>query len=222
MARKRHVLHQKLPVLVLAIDASFDPITQACRKVRESRSYPRLRRQGYQITTLAGPLARRLYVSSELHRANMIYITAMGHGDERSFTGDFFDPILQIGSYTVDEARGKIFHLLSCRTAAQLGPDLVRNGCRAFFGYDENFTFVPGKIEAFLDCDAEVDCAILSGHSASEVYQATRGAFERQVAEFRKSGQYYTAAVLEFDLDHLRSPVDGSAWGDPRAVLVQP
>ena len=109
---------------------------------------------------------------------------------------------------------------MSCQTARDLGPDFVRNGCRAYFGYDENFTYYMSAKDTFLECDSEIDRAFADGLSAAQVYERVKLLFDRNIADLRAAGKLYQAAALEFDRDHLRSPSSGGAnWGDPRAKL---
>jgi hypothetical protein len=95
----------------------------------------------------------------------------------------------------------------------------VRKGCPAFFGYDENFTFHFDFADLFFECDAEIDLAFAEGLTAKKVDARVRALFERRIAELLAAGHVYVAATLRFDLDHLRSPADGKAWGRGGAKL---
>ena len=216
---KRRTVTLSLDAVVIGIDASFEPITQAARNYRQKNVYPYLESKGFTVQRLQGSMARRSYVAPEVRKPNVHYITGLGHGSYQSFTGDFYDPIFSVGNYSSEESTGKIVHLLSCETARTLGPDFTLHGCRAYFGYDENFSFQPDIADLFFECDAEIDRAIADGLSAGEVIPRVRAVFDKHIAELRTQGSNYKAATLEFDRDHLRSPADGKQWGDSAAKL---
>jgi hypothetical protein len=209
-----------LNVTVLGIDSNYEPVTKAAFDYRETHVYPYLKAKGFQITKLQGPLARRYYVAPEARMREVVYLTGVGHGSYNLYTGDHGDVIFKVGSYQPEEARGKIVHFLSCETARDLGPDFVRNGCRAYFGYDENFSFTWADANIFFECDSEIDRAFGNRLSAAQVYIQVKKLFDTRIAELRAAGKVYPAATLEFDRDHLRCPSSGgSNWGNPTAKL---
>src|SRR5437899_9395138 len=103
---------------------------------------------------------------------------------------------------TISKSRSKIIHLLSCRTALLLGPDLVTHGCRAYFGYDEDFTFVTAEAAIFFACDSEIDRAFADGLTAAQTYDRVFKLYTSRIAELRAAGKLYSAAILELDRDH--------------------
>jgi len=209
-----------LKVVVLAIDANFEPITRTAYDYRQKNVYPYFASKGFKVDRTQGALARRAYVSAEARKPNVHYLTGVGHGTYDSFTGNYYDPIFSVGNYSPEESQGKLVHFLSCETAQKLGPDFVGHGCKAYFGYDENFSFQPDTADVFFECDAEIDRGFADGLSADQVLERTRAAFDKRIADLRAQGSAYKAATLEFDRDHLRSPADGAKWGDPNAKLV--
>jgi hypothetical protein len=178
--------------------------------------------KGLAIDKCQGVMARRIYVAPKAQQANVGYLTGVGHGFYTTFTGHFYDPIFEVGNFSSAEARGKIVHLLSCKTARDLGPDFVRNGCLAYFGYDEDFAFSTADQDVFFECDSEIDRAFADGLTAEEVYDRVKALFTQRVAQFRAQGKQLEAATLELNLDRLRcpsSPPGANAWGDPKAKL---
>lgn len=69
-------------------------------------------------------------------------IIGLGHGDENTYYGRGFNPMLQVGQYNPDEVRGKFIKLISCLSGADLGPDMIKNGALAFQGYKEEYVFL--------------------------------------------------------------------------------
>jgi hypothetical protein len=210
----------QLRPVALAIDSSYEPVTRAGFNYRQANVYPYLTSHGLSVRRCQGKLARRHFVSQEARKSDVVYLTGVGHGSETTYTGDNGDPILSVGSYAPAEVAGKVLHLLSCQTAAQLGPDCVANGCKAYFGYDVNFTFVPKSKDIFFECDSAIDRAFARGLSADAVYALVTRLFKKRIAELSAGGSDYTAATLETDLDHLCAPSVDARWGDPKAKLT--
>lgn len=69
-------------------------------------------------------------------------IIGVGHGDEVSFTGHNEALILEIGKYAPREVQGSVIKLLSCLTGIALGPDLIKNGAKAFLGYVDDYVWI--------------------------------------------------------------------------------
>ena len=128
-----------------------------------------------------------------------------------------------VGAYAATEVKGKIAHFLSCLTAQQLGPDFVVRGCRAYFGYDQDFVVLSGDYEDyFFECDSAIDLGFAAGLTASEVYVKVAALYRQRAAELRAkgtSGGIYAANVLDYDLAHLMCPSTGARWGDVNAKL---
>lgn len=206
-------------VTAVAIDSSYEAVTEAARKYRDEHVYPYLEQRGLQVKRLQGNLARRMYVEAAVIEPGVEFITGVGHGLQDLYTGQYGDQIFRVGKYDSKEVNPKIVHFLSCQTAAKLGPDFVRNGCRAYFGYDVNFTFHMDEADVYFECDSEVDRAFADGLTAGDVYKRVRALFEKNIAALHAKGKHYQASTLEMDLDHLRSPSDGVAWGDTAAKL---
>lgn len=208
-----------LPISALCIDSNHEPVTQACFDYREAKVYPYLEVKGLQLVRCQGGLARRHYVSIEAVKPSVHYITGVGHGTADTFTGDYFDPVYSCGNYNGEEVRNKITHFISCQTAQLLGPDFIKNGCEAYFGYDADFALQLDEVEIFMYCDSEIDRALADGATAAEVYDRVISVFNNYINEFRRLGQNYKAATLEYNRDHLRCPSIGSQWGKTEARL---
>lgn len=220
--RKRHsrAVSLNVDLVVLAVDANFEFVTQIGFEYRQAHTYPMLEKKGFKLQRCQGPLARRIYIAPEARKPGVVYITGIGHGAYDSYTGDFFDPIFNVGNYSPEEAQGKITHFISCETGRDLGPDFVLHGCRAYFGYDENFSFQPDDADIFFDCDTEIDRGFAEGLTAGLVYERAKKLFDHRIAEFRAAGKEFKAATLEFNRDHLRAPSSGAQWGDVNARLI--
>ncbi len=223
----------KMGSVVLAIDSNYDEITAAAFSYRQLHVYPKLVEKGFHIERCQGKLARRYYVASAARKQNVKYITGVGHGSEDTFTGDQGIPIFRIGNYDLEESNDKIIHFLSCQTALQLGSDLVQHGCRAFFGYDVNFTVILETPDIFFECDSEIDLGFADTNNAEEVYNRTKQIYENRIKEYQdkwieslRSDNEREAQQseliwkwLKFNLNHLCCPSINERWGDSQAKL---
>lgn len=209
----------EVPETVLAIDSNYEPATKAAFDYREKHVYPQLSAAGFAVSKLQGPLARRAYAANAAKVPGTVYITGVGHGSYDTYTGHWYDPVFRIGNYDAHESTGKIVHLLSCQTGRDLGPDFVRNGCLAYFGYDEDFVFDVKNTDVFFECDSEIDLAFAAGLTAAQVYDRVIALFNDHILAAENAGQLYTASLLEEDRDRLRAPASGAAWGQGTARL---
>lgn len=209
--------------VILAIDANFDPVTQAPFEYREANVYPHMEGKGFKIVRRQGVLARRADVAPQARKPNVVYLTGVGHGFRNSYTGDNLDPIFSKGHFRIEECKGKIVHFLSCETAAGLGPNFVENGCRAYFGYSDNFTYPPILADIFFECDSEIDRGFADGLNADEVYQRVLARFQHHIDQLKStgdSGDLHNASILEVDLRLLRAPSVSEEYGDKNARLI--
>jgi hypothetical protein len=216
----RKVLTFTVPVTAVGIDSNWEPATLAAFQYREKHVYPHIASKGFSIDKCQGPMAKRIYAAPKAQQSGVAYLTGVGHGSYTTYTGHYYDPVFQVGNCSVAEPQGKIVHFLSCETARDLGPDFVKNGCLAYFGYDDDFVFTLADQDLFFECDSEIDRAFADGMTAAEVYDRVKLLFAQRAADFRAQGKQNEAATLELDFDRLRCPSSGgSAWGDAKAKL---
>lgn len=206
---------------ILAIDSSYDKITQASCVYRNQHVYPYLESKGFELVRCQGKLARRIYVEPKACQKEIVYITAVGHGTDTTYMGEYCDPIFDIGNYQPKESIGKIVHFFACETAAKLGPDFVDQGCRAYFGYYDDFIVLMRVSDAFFDCDSEIDRAFADGLTAEEVYDRVIEYYNKKIDELIGGRHYDVAAALENNRDRLSSPSVDAKWGDKNAKLLQ-
>jgi hypothetical protein len=216
--RKRKI---ELEYLILGIDSSWEPVTKAGSEYRTKHVYGYFTKKRLQWKRLSGSMARRQYVAPDARQGSVDFVTGVGHGSFSTYTGDFGDEVWSVGNYGDDEVRGKVFHLLSCQTARDLGPDMVKRGARAYFGYDVNFTLLMEYSDIFFECDSEIDRAFADGLNAGEVFGRVTALFDRRIEEFRAQGREYAATLLETDRDHLCGPSKDARWGDTEARLEE-
>jgi hypothetical protein len=209
-----------LPITMLGIDANMDPQTQAPHDYREVHVYPYFVKKGFTVEKCQTTLATQPHVSSTAKKPEVLYITGSGHGFPTIFLGHMYNVIWEATTYSSVESKGKIMHLLSCLSGANLGPDLVANGCRAFFGYDAKFVFEHTKPGIYLECDSEIDRAFAEGLTADEVYKRVIKLFDKHIDAARLACDVDRVAMLEQDRDHLVCPSVDPKFGDKHAKLA--
>lgn len=206
---------------ILAIDASYDKITQACYTYRNRHLYPYMESKGFEIVRCQGKSAQRIYVEPKARQKDIVYITGVGHGTDTTYMGENDNPIFDIGKYQPEESNNKIVHFFACQTAAKLGPDFVIHGCLAYFGYDEDFVVYMDISDAFFECDSEIDRAFVDNLTAEEVYEHVIDHYNQKIYELKEGKHYDAAAALEHNRDHLRSPSIDPKWGNKKVKLIQ-
>lgn len=194
----------------LAIEANFDDITKAAFKYRQQHVYPYLESKGIRVVLLQDKEAVRQRVAAAAAQTGIKYLTGVGHGRENSFCGYKNKPIFRVGRYAAEEVREKVIHLLSCFTASNLGEDFRDRGCRAFFGYKEEFAVsfndlaeLESLAEEFFGSDAEIDRAFADGVPVERILEQVRGKFDEHIARLDRRGHRESSATLESNRDLL-------------------
>jgi hypothetical protein len=173
---------------------------------------------------VTGEAARPESVWRALASADVRYLTGVGHGLTDRYKGHEGENLFRVGEYAEHEPQGKIVHFAACETALQLGPQFVRNGCRAFFGYHGTFYYPSGDeseevLDRFFACDSEIDLAFVDGLNAAEVYERVHAKYTLEIETLRRAGRERAAGLLRDNRDGLRAPTTGRGWGDPSARL---
>ena len=181
---------------ILAIDSSYDKLTQASCVYRNRYVYPYFESRGFEIIRCQGRFARRIYVEPVICQKDIVYVTGVGHGTDTTYMGEHCNPIFDIRNYQSEELRNKVVHFFACQTAAKLGVGFVNHGCCAFFGYDKDFIVSMHVSDAFFDCDSEIDRAFADGLTAEEVYERVIAHYNPKINELEDGGHDEAAAAL--------------------------
>ncbi len=202
---------------LLALEANDDTPTRGAYAYRDQHLYQSL--SAPDAVVLRGPLARRALFANRATTLAPAYVVGVGHGDEDTLMGYAEEPILEPGLYQPAEVAGRIVHLLACETARKLGVDLVRQGARAFFGYDWLVLVHEEILDDFLECDTAIDTALLAGSTVSEAYQEAVALFDAHISRLKAEGSLMKAALMETNRDSLMCPVTDHRLGNPDARL---
>ena len=172
----------------IAIDSYDANDTKALSSYFEANVYPYLQSKGFSMTPCFGPLARPHYVAKAATGPGVTLLTGAGHGTYTTFNGFGGEPVFSVGGYTADVVRGKIAHFLSCENGQKLGPDFVVNGCLAYIGYDENFTFDPVFGDLFFKCDGEITRGLADGLSVGDAVTQAKRLYTQTIADLMAQG----------------------------------
>jgi len=69
------------------------------------------------------------------------HVCAVGHGDEDTYTGYRLERLMWVGCPDENVPAGAECFMLSCRTAARLGPWAVEKGVAGYLGWREDYVF---------------------------------------------------------------------------------
>jgi hypothetical protein len=229
-----------LELVILTINSKYDAITRSASRYREQSLFLYLEEK-FRVEHMTGQMARRQHVtySLENHGKGIVYISGIGHGYPDEFTGELRCSIFKVGEYSGKEVNNKIVHLLSCSTASILGKNMVEQGCKAFFGYDQPFLYVDLQEyeDIFWDCDAEIDRAFIDGCSAAQAHERT---IEYYNGLIQKYSELYIQSFLDDEITvqqaavykkvfthlqdnllHLCSPAINPCWGSSEITLLK-
>jgi len=159
-------------------------------------------------------------------------IIGMGHGDVDAFTGQNEAVILEIGKYDPKEVNGKVIKLLSCQTAVELGPDLIRNGALSFAGYTDDYLWIMDSDLASIPWSDKMAApsllpvidglnALLDGKTCREAFQIELDGYTRN-AEIEEDE--LIKSLIEFNRDNavLLGNSNARVRARPKIVLPLP
>ncbi len=204
----------RLKTTVLFAENTTDSVTKPFALYRIAKVHPVFATKGYNVVVNKGTNDTKINFETTAKKPLTVYLGGIGHGNYDVYTGHAGERLLQKGAYDASVVKGKAIHFLSCRTAAQLGPDTITKGAKCYMGYNENFTFVwdspstpINEVELFQKCDSTFDIYMANGFSAQQAYNATIAFFNAAIAMVPGSA---AASWLTHDRDHCKLHGNGS------------
>lgn len=215
--------------MILEIEPDYEQVTEICSNFRIRKYVTIIFDRYLKIIKLFSTDATKNNFKTEAKKSSILYISGLGHGSEKQYTGHNGEVLLDSDNLDSDLVSGKIIHLLSCQVGENLGGEVVKKGALAFFGYRKNFTFMlttnfngdiidDPVIDPFMRADAEIDHAVLEGLTATEVHSRVIDMYEDLIDEWMERDED-VAATLLWDLTYFCSPVVGTKWGDRGARI---
>ncbi|MBA7544292.1 hypothetical protein ES705_36644 [subsurface metagenome] len=207
----------------LFCENTTDPVTKYAADYRIKNVHPVFKKRGFCVIVLQGADDVRANFAPKAKSKRVVYIAGIGHGSPTTYTGHLGDPILKVCSYDPSEVQKKVIHLLSCQTAKQLGPDIIKKGGKAYAGYFENFTFVydqPGtpinEMELFWKCDSTFDIMMANFATAKAAHNVTISAYNAAITSVPGTA---AATWLTHNRNYFRTPVINVIYGDKAAKI---
>jgi hypothetical protein len=208
-----------MTVKLMTVEANDDAPTQAAYDYRDRNLYQVLDPATTSCLMLRGRLATQAFFSAQVVPTAPDYLVGVGHGEEDVLLGFSREAVIERGKYQPAEVAGRIVHLLACHTAMRLGRDLVKKGAVAFIGYDRFVMVQDEIIDEFMECDTEIDLALLAGATVRQAYGRAMQLFDGHIARMEAEGRLMKAALLKTNRAGLVCPVTDPRFGDAEATL---
>lgn len=190
---------------VLGVEANgSDEATMKAFEWRQANVYDKVyAKQGFKVILISQSSKAKVEEALDKN-ANITHITGCGHGNVNVYTG-YNQTTVFSGSNTtlLKKLAGKHIHLLSCLTAQQLGPAMVKNGAASYAGYHPSFYFTWKSTHRFFDADAELDRAFADGMNAPASYKRTIDKFN-QILKILETEEPDAVQYIVTDRDGLR------------------
>jgi len=189
---------------VLGVEANgSDSATISAYEWRKVNVYDGIyAKAGFKVVLLSQ--ATKAKVVSGLDGNAITHITGCGHGNVNVYTGYNQGYVFTCSDTALlAKLSGKHIHLLSCLTAQQLGPDMIKYGAKSYAGYYPSFYFTWKSTARFFDADAELDRAFAEGQTAPQGYKRSIDKFNA-IMEILKTEDPDAVQYIVIDRDGLR------------------
>jgi len=152
---------------------------------------------GLSIVDLSKKRANFKEFISVIKKVKPKLIVINGHGDESSITGYNNEILLDLRS-DLKLLRDKIVYARSCSSAEKLGRKSIKEGCRAYLGYDDDFVFMVSEDKItrpledkvaglFLEPANYLVILLLKGHSAHEANRRSKERYKQNILKLMAS-----------------------------------
>lgn len=209
-----------MPATILVSRPSFETATKYGHYWFGQLVVEPAQQAGLNVIDLEKDKAVRAEFFNAIDEHNPIYITGVGHGNETTFTGQNYSVLLKVDDQeTIKRVPNRHFHLLSCRTGAQLGPWLVDNGAVAYHGYKVTYYFIISTFpntyaKPFFDSDTTIDRVLFEGKTHKEAKQACIAKYNQYIED---------PNTPEICKRYLKWDLDGYVfYGDENSTITTP
>ncbi len=183
--------------------------------------------RGITVFDLSREKANRNKTEGILAKQNPKLVIFNGHGKEDAVRGHKNEPLI-IAKQNETLLKEKITYAISCRSGKKLGPESIKQGAKAYLGYEEDFIFFyePKKIteplndktaELFLEPSSEAILSLIKGNTVEEAEKRTKNMFKENMKKLLSSestnADASMARYLWWNMKHL------SVYGDKTAVF---
>jgi len=176
------------------------------------------------LADLKGKKANKKLFQSCVSKNKLDFVFVNGHGNEDCVCG--WDDEILIDKYEKCH-KDIIFFCRSCRSAKRLGKKLVKNGARAYIGYNKDYYVLMSRKKntnplsdktpkLFLDPSNLVAMSILNGNSVGEADKKSKKLLSKNIKEIISSNMAGKDEVAAYLLHDLKCQV---AIGDKEAKI---
>lgn len=144
---------------------------------------------GQQITELIGADANASKVWETIATLNPIVFGMCGHGNYTTTSVECTEVLMKVGDANVAKLKGRVVHLNSCQTGAQLGPAIMDAGALAYVGSNESFWFYTGDdpnttraVKSPFLAEWQFDVSLLKGKSVGEARADQIAKYEEELS----------------------------------------
>lgn len=142
-----------------------------------------------QVVELIGADANEAKIKEALTSLNPAVFSGTGHGNYTTYTVECTSPFMKVGDPNVQLFKGRVVHLNSCETAADLGPALISAGATAYVGSNESFWFYTGDpanstraVQSPFLCEWQFDVSLLQGKTVADARADMVAKYEEELA----------------------------------------
>lgn len=155
---------------------------------------------GVSTKEIVGDDANELKIVNSLVENKDGSFLAFGHGAPELFTvHEDQHPVFFLRN--TQHLSNFVCYFLSCCTGKKIGPAAINNGALAFFGFKEDFEFVPNYEENFIQCvTSGIRQFLTGGCKLEEIEKITNNSFNAEISRLISNKEYYAAEKLLLDL----------------------
>lgn len=150
-----------------------------------------------KVIDLEKDKANRKLVESYLDKQNPEIAIFNGHGNDVCITGHDEEPLVVSGENS-HLLKDKVIYMRSCSSGKTLGPQAIKEGCKAFIGYSELFRFWTDKAliteplkddyaKPFFDTSNQVPLSLIKGRTAQEAHADSMIEYRRIISNLLTS-----------------------------------
>ncbi|MBI5072736.1 hypothetical protein HZA99_02875 [Candidatus Woesearchaeota archaeon] len=181
--------------------------------------------KGITVFDLSREKANRNKTEGILKKQEPKLVIFNGHGREDAVGGHKNEPLI-VAKQNETLLKEKITYAISCKSAKELGPESVKQGAKAYLGYEEDFIFFyePKKMtepladktaELFLEPSREAMLSLIKGNSVEEAEKRTKNMFKENMIKLLSSEvtkeEASMARYLWWNMKHLTIHGDKTA-----------
>lgn len=183
--------------MLLVTQPNFDKTTN-CISLWSDIVVQLARVKNINVTVLKGKRANRKEFESVNRKIEPRLIFFNGHGEADSIYGQGNETLVKVGQ-NLECLRGKIVYALACLSGKVLGVESIKDGTKAYIGYQEEFAFYfdENKVtkpttdtiaSMYLEPSNIVVSSLLKGHTVEHAWENSQALFRKKIINLIQSG----------------------------------